>query len=127
MNITEFLEARIAEDERRAEGSGVIAWLSFRDDKGAMLHTTVAAAANNANDEAGWVIDGKPAIGYADCTVIYAESHRLAECAAKRAIIAAFDPKSPDLDPFVGLSVMAMLAAVYSDHPDYQQEWAKNG
>jgi hypothetical protein len=47
----------------------------------------------------------------------------LAECAAKRAIIEAFDSECPDLDPYVGVSVISMLAAVYKAHPDYQKEW----
>ncbi|MCC3277482.1 DUF6221 family protein [Arthrobacter sp. zg-Y20] len=48
----------------------------------------------------------------------------LAECAAKRTIVEAFDPEAPDLDPYVGRDVMQMMASVYSDHPDYRTEWA---
>lgn len=55
--------------------------------------------------------------------VLYAQ-RVLAECAVKRAIISAFNPESPDLDPYVGRDVIAMLAAVYKDHADYLQEWA---
>lgn len=50
----------------------------------------------------------------------------LAECAAKRAIIAGIIPERdphaghPDYDP---LWVIRELAAVYRDHPDYKQEW----
>jgi hypothetical protein len=66
--------------------------------------------------------------GYDTAPVISIDSTRvLAECAAKRAIIEAFDPDAPDLDPYVGRDVIAMLAAVYKDHPDYQQEWALDG
>ena len=68
MNITEFLEARITEDETRATYYGPLAMGTARV---------------------------------------------LAECAAKRAIIVYSPPKT-----------LQHLAAVYKDHPDYQQEWA---
>ena len=54
----------------------------------------------------------------------YGPTRVLAECAAKRAIVDAFDPEAPDLDPYVGRDVMQMMASVYADHPDYQEGWA---
>jgi hypothetical protein len=53
----------------------------------------------------------------------------LAECAAKRAVIAACREDHEDSltrnDDTVELAtvVLSILAAVYSDHPDYQPEW----
>ena len=99
MNITEFLEARIAEDEQRANYYGPLA-----------MGTTRV----------------------------------LAECAAKRAIIAEhaidLDMRDPYCDtcaewwkcevgegpPMVKYPcpTIRALTAVYKDHPDYQQEWA---
>lgn len=48
----------------------------------------------------------------------------LAEIAAKRAIIAAHDPDDYQTDLYVSEPLLCTLAAVYSDHPDYRQEWA---
>jgi hypothetical protein len=78
-----------------------------------------------AEDEA----DAKPTVELEDddCrgwAIAYAE-RVLAECAAKRAIIEAFNPAAPDLDPYVGRDVMAMLAVVYKDHSDYNPEWSE--
>lgn len=85
MNITEFLEARIAEDEKRAKYYGALALGTARV---------------------------------------------LAECAAKRAIIAASREDHEDSltrnDDTIELGSIALyaLAAVYKGHPDYQREWA---
>lgn len=94
MTITEFLEARIAEDERRA-GSG---WSRLRetrwdtDDYG-RDHLTPAAV--------------------------------LAECEAKRAIIAIFRDRCPEVfDGEQWVSPLHALADVYKDHPDFREEWA---
>jgi hypothetical protein len=92
MTLTEFLEARIAEDEAEAD------YLLGRED-----------------DEAN-------AYG----------KHFLAECAAKRAIIAGrkrIDRSANDDEWSMGYSdanyeATHALAAVYADHPDYRREWA---
>lgn len=97
MTITEFLEARIAEDE-------------------AVLEAVPVAAQQSDDFDFGGTDD------YLRFTMGYGRA--VAECEAKRAIIKAFDPQSPDLDPYVGRDVMAMLATVYQDHPDCRQEWA---
>ena len=109
MNITEFLLARIAEDEEinetKPDPSGYCDYLSG---------------------------------------VHYESARVLAECAAKRAII-AFDQDEQIWEPrgfsadaaseaFIrgapkdpqARHVTRILAAIYKDHPDYQQEWAPN-
>lgn len=106
--IIQFLEARIAEDERQA---------------GICL-------------ELGW----SPARKYGITAV--GPARTLAECAAKRAIIGLHrrtvdvyedalgdtctmcTGSRPDAQPFP-CSTMQALAAVYADHPDYRQEWAR--
>lgn len=94
MNIIEFLEARIAEDERAARD-----W--ERD--GVALEAFLA-------DGMVDVYDGEP------------WRRVLAECQAKRAIIA----RVSDVE-WAGYAVrdfiLEQLAAVYADHPDYQPEW----
>jgi hypothetical protein len=95
MNITEFLLARIAEDEAEAQ-----------------------------------VAKAEFAHGGYGC---YGPSRVLAECAAKRAIIAMYEQgdeaKGWDPEAYIASTVfdaMRALAAAYADHPDYQQEWATN-
>ena len=106
MNITEFLAARITEDEAEAQ-----------------------------------VAKAEFAHGGYGC---YGPARVLAECAAKRAIIEQSEAAN-DLDkfqeedrpkwieefdgrdfakaPYLGEQLLRILAAVYKDHPDYQQEW----
>lgn len=98
VTIVEFLQARIDEDEERA-GSG---WSSLgntrweRDNYGRSMLTPAAV---------------------------------LAECAAKRAIIDSCRVDHEDSltrnDDTVELATVVLyaLAAVYSDHPDYQESW----
>lgn len=85
MNITEFLEARITEDEQNAGNYVEL----FPDGDMAPLFRRV-----------------------------------LAECAAKRAIIAR---REDALDTYAGTLVIEdairALAAIYKDHPDYREEW----
>ena len=109
MTITEFLEARITEDELLLDASRTGEWIVF--------------------------------------------DRAVAECAAKRAIIDVHHPHdhggehgdavfcdecqwdhgddSPRIDnqSVEGFGThpcrtLALLAAIYADHPDYQQEWA---
>ena len=77
-------------------------------------------------------------------SVIYAHAFRfspdrlLAECAAKRAILALAQKASDDekayddhewqgtvasAEPLTGDAILYALTAVYKDHPDYQEEW----
>lgn len=92
--ITEFLEARIAEDEQQA---GICR-------------------------ELGW----SPAKKYGVTAV--SPARVLAECAAKRAIIAAHKNQEDNDDDSAWIVasevLLRALAAVYASHPDYRQEWA---
>ena len=105
-DLTEFLLARIAEDEalvgrfvNRGVGEGVDAW---------------GEAATDYFFGAGSPCD---------------PSRVLAECAAKRAIVEMWAVRQEQDHLAVqahatglGLAIRA-LAAAYSDHPDYQPEW----
>jgi len=88
MTITEFLEERIAQDERDAH----------------KLAET----------------DMRPVLSLA--TTINHPQRLLAEVAAKRAFLERIHKTGWTVGniPF-GL----IVAAIYADHPDYQQEWAK--
>jgi len=97
MNITEFLEARIAEDESAA-----------RADSDEMVRSSVSIQFD------------------CDTQVRFNPARVLAECEAKRAVIGwwtqgliGYVRVNDELT-----NPLLPLAAVYKDHPDYQKEWA---
>lgn len=100
--LSEFLLARIAEDEEVANAAREHEYLSAARDASPLR----------------WVRD---AVGYG---TIFANSGRiLAECAAKRAIVR----DNPPMTTFGGPSEsfnLRHLASVYADHPDFNPEWA---
>ncbi|AYN58868.1 hypothetical protein PP634_gp42 [Arthrobacter phage Richie] len=118
-SIIDFLEARIAEDEAQAR----------------------AALATVAPDE--WENPAELGNFYPEDIAFWnSQTPRrvLAECAAKRAIMAHHTTHTyTDEEPGFSMELwdcmcnrqtmkpcptVAALAAVYKDHPDYQQEWA---
>jgi hypothetical protein len=118
MTITEFLEARIAEDE-----------------------TALDAMPGGENEGRGVsYCDGPAGAVYGLMTIT--DGRVRAECAAKRAVLAfdqdhqIWEPRGfssdTDAEAFIrggpknpqARHVTRILAAVYKDHPDYQQEWA---
>lgn len=125
-NIIEFLEARIAEDEyeaevclaqyRRGEGGSSRRWVRQLAECAAKRSVVdhVAGWCHEYNDGDMWFscglavgyLDDKPGSGCAD-----ESKHGRCTC---------------DLVTRQG-KILAPLAAVYKDHPDYQREWAQNG
>jgi hypothetical protein len=109
MNITEFLEARIAEDESRAN-----AWQSRLDD------LTIPA----------YMIGGtiNPARLLAECAAKRAIIRSYQSCRevdVNTNIVTEFGVKLTASGMATGLEIaLKSLAAVYADHPDYQPEWA---
>lgn len=111
MKIKDFLLARIAEDAeaaRRAAFGWGAKWESSSDDYGEWFYV-------NAEAKRG-LIDGED-VDVVGHIARHDPARILAECASKREIIeaATSEPGS--------LSYLCPLAAVYSDHPDYQKEW----
>lgn len=85
MTITEFLEARIAEDE----------------------------AAAKLREEGDEFFDDEITV------------RMFAECAAKRAILGRYvHSPTPNTYDLALLDVMRDIAAVYAEHPDYDERWA---
>lgn len=104
MNIVDFLTARITDDEAMA-----------RQEDEDYANTTLLPT-YDSDHQASWNTE-----------------RVLAECAAKRAIVAHWDDPSgidlvtSDVDAGSTLATdeaVRALAAVYKYHPDYQQEWA---
>jgi len=127
--ITEFLEARIAEDERAAQIASPGPW-SYSDIEsvggGTIYDPEVAIAGVQWDTEhVDRRIRRTVPSGEANATGRHIARHDpsrvLAECAAKRALL--------DID-FLTSAVLdnhRVLAAIYKDHPDYKQEWSIRG
>lgn len=117
MNVVEFLTSRIEEDERAA-------WA--RVDKEVEYLRS----------------DGLPETTRDDLLEMVESSawrRPLAECKAKREVIELaseatgldmsvdndrrIGSRDESVEPYCGDSILYALAAVYSDHPDYRQEW----
>ena len=107
MTITEFLLARIAEDEVAAKECLLPKNLHPYGDE-----RVPAIGPSEWGDLARNYLGGPMGEHCAQ----HDPTRVLRECAAKRAIIDAADHGY--------LSYVAPLAAAYSDHPDYQQKWA---
>lgn len=124
MTITEFLEARITEDEQReARKSRLMVeridvyemgpeYVDVRDKHGARERRLTLREFEEKYCE--------PA----------PDQRALAECAAKRAIAGLHKVGADKCDEHnamfesIPCPTIRALAAVYADHPDYQQEWA---
>lgn len=141
-DLTAFVAARLGEDETRHHhaGEGRIAWLTYRLDNGELSHTTVAAD----HHDGCWCAGGKLLPEPASVLIVYDQAQALREVAAKRAIVTRWeiarnqvavgavnesagygpaDPGWPLRTDSHELDVRS-LAAVWSDHPDYQAGWA---
>lgn len=132
-DLISFLLARLAEDQATASCAGParIAWLTYLDDNGQMLYTTVAAG----EDHAPWVADGHELPEPTSARIVYDPARALREVAAKREIVGGEDDGLalyvvhergvwPDELTRAAKQILRRMAAVYSGHPDYQPEWA---
>ncbi len=134
--LVAFLEARLDEAEHTVyqEGSppvGVIAWLTYLEPDGSPSYTTVASG---GTPEGPWIADGGELPDPASVLVVYDPIQVLRQIEASRAIVrrCAVRMNEPDQWPnglvspraLLARQVLRDMAAVYSDHPDYRQEWA---
>lgn len=88
--VAAFIEARLAEDEEKAELSGpaVVAWLTFSDDQGRMLYTTVASTNLYEGDILHpWVADGHEVPAPASARVVYDPARVRRSAAATRLLV----------------------------------------
>ena len=126
MTITEFLLARIAEDEAAAQAAstGPWVWVGEAAEDSAFLY-----AGDNEPVIAAY---GNHTEGYIECSDAdrsYIARHDparvLAECKAKRALIAILTPGQEIWDGTRWAGPLDIMAAVYKDHPNYDPEWAR--
>jgi hypothetical protein len=128
-SITEFLEARIAEDEAVARVCDSATWRIISEDD--TRHPLWVEGLSIAAADSTW--DACIAVADAQHATRHDPRRVLSECAAKRATLESYlhlRDSNPTSDP-VKLGrlsafgdVVHDLAEIYKDHPDYQQEWA---
>ena len=114
LTLTDFLLARIAEDEaaaRAAEGPAQTPW---RATYGRQVETARDGYLVTPEDEHSYTTD--PPDDVALHIARHDPARVLAECEAKRRIVQ--NAQDPGDDLFV-----AILALPYADHPDYREEW----
>jgi hypothetical protein len=143
VTITEFLEARIAEDEaaaRRCEKAFPGSW--DVEDRGYHAHVVCDGPYFHHVSELDQQHTNVDHLGGAlQMIADFNPARVLAECAAKRAIIGGHEGRrdlyggrdaylcemcteaGPNAQGWPCATLKA-LAAVYSDHPDYDKDWA---
>jgi len=117
MDLIDFLEERIADDERAAVSYVMAGNKRFPN---TLAHTIE-----------GTTIDGR-SVTDAEFTAYLAEhgerrvdARAMAECEAKRGLIRLFAGTSHEGRSLAapGMAVCRQLATIYADHPDFVDEW----
>ena len=117
MDITEFVKARLDEDEAAAKAALESEWFA---------HVTEFASANHYDTFGDLAVEYWQWFpGEADGVHVahHDPARVLREVAAKRAILALADAGEGYAYSVAMERVVVQLAAVYSDHPDYRAEW----
>jgi len=147
VTIEEFIEARIAEDERIARAAAGAAWVAEADIPRSILVSSVAKAENKQMFGRLGYVGSAEHEEYRQHIVRHDPARVLRQCAALRRIV---DAEVENLAAFDGefgcghsatnirigrcregsgvleeSGVLRALAAIWSDHVDYQQDWAK--
>jgi hypothetical protein len=134
MELHEFLEARIAEDEDYAQNIIDCEYDTYKAEWGYLSSAKVDIGSPTD------YIDAANDSTVAKFIERFDPARILAECAAKRAVIDAAsdeityiptgrslwnnDPSLGYIEKSEGRVILEALAAPYSSHPDYDQSWA---
>jgi hypothetical protein len=129
--ITEFLLARIAEDEAAAHRCAAVFPGSWDvEDRGWHAHVVCdgpifhyVSELNQQNTSAEWLG------GVLGMIADFQPSRVLSECAAKRALLDQHEEAGPvciTCERAFPCPTLSILASVYKDHPDYDESWATN-
>lgn len=127
MTLTEFLLARIGEDQARALAATPSPWAWDYEDYADSIVSTVV---DQDHDDRYVITTDSRVYGPNDITaehiMAWAPHRVLAECKAKRRIVEQRLEGIRDDDPDTRClsTVIEALAAVYADHPDYRAEWS---
>ena len=130
-SLARFVSARMDELESTVSdaGPGRVAWLTFRDEAGQILYTTVAS-----DDDFGpWTADGHELPTPASVRVVYDPECVKADVAVWRRLLVEYrslglDAKFAGTERETGfhLALSAALkfkAATWANHPDYRPAW----
>jgi Family of unknown function (DUF6221) len=122
MTLTEFLMARIAEDEAVARAVTPGPWWIEKTSSHMDTETWAVADIERFRGYTNHVSVGedKPLAEY---IARHDPARVLAECEAKREIIKAADEVGRGTGWITTQTFLQLLALPYADHPDYQQEW----
>lgn len=142
-DLTDFLFARIAEDEAGAKAATPGPWYweppsgkdwthgeeslrtsgrKMRDAAGRELEWDDSVLMGWGYDASG--IDGEQADR--DHIARHNPARVLADCEAKRQLVTfatELISKGVDSEPWAGEEMLARLSLAYADHPDYREEW----
>ena len=131
MTLTDFLLARIDEDEEMARAATPAPWVLYDPDEGEPYAGNFGCLRMDAMHPTAWPCDAAHMARHDPARV-------LAECAAKRRVVAMSDgsadfeaamPTPGYAKPYHSPSVDVMtrtrqlLALPYADHPDYDEAW----
>lgn len=120
MTITEFLRARLAEDQAAAQETTRDLWRVEASHKGTGWEYLVVA-----DHEMGPPAFGLVKRNDAEHIVRHQPARVFAEIKAKLRIIGAAEAAAElGRETADHWYTLRLLAAVYADHPDYRQEWA---
>lgn len=146
MNISEFLEARIAEDEKQAQSAGGAEqrWGAMTEEtgNGENIYYTVELAGAIDTTIADMASTQRIGREQAEHIARHDPSRVLAQCAANRAVVRMHGDMNSDFASenvpsicevchdyyrhdaeYWPCPTLRALAAVYKDHPDYRDEW----
>jgi len=126
-SLTDFLLARIAEDEAAATAIyDHDRWIVEEDDNGDEWVTEVDRADQH------WRVAMLRRTGVADHIARHDPARVLAECEARRRIVEYAHSVQGGLERMAPMSqgewvierhILGLLALPYADHPDYREEW----
>lgn len=115
MTLTDFLLARIADDEAPT--------FEIVPDPGNPGYVGHACLICDAGPSFGGTVEAITEIAEEHAEQIHQRSRVLAECAAKRRIVEMGKWATTPTAAMCYGNVILTLAAVYADHPDYDEEW----
>ena len=125
LTLAGFLLARIAEDEGDARKAGSRKWGSINRGWDSSDQRDIAALGDGPTERLFPV-----SYDYDEHVARWGPARVLAECEARRRIIAEHSDQhgcvswqSASAYPYVGCSVLRLLALPYADHPEYREDW----
>lgn len=120
MNITDFLRARLDEDEQTARGAEAPQWVSYEQDCDVHVGGRPDGPHVALLGRSSW----EGVVGNAAHIARHDPARVLREVKAKRRVIGRLNSHAAVMgEDEMHRDVLSILAAVYADHPDYNPDW----